>query len=213
MKKLNPSSVALPFAHSGLTGSPLQSLRVFFMEEIWKNVIGFNGIYQVSTFGRVKSISRKVCAGRNGGVKIRKEIIKKSTINKLRFGYVYIGLLNKTKSLHRLVWETFNGKIPIELEINHIDGNKLNNNLSNLELVTSSENKLHAFNTGLKFAKKGGSSLLSKKIIGINELGDLKRYNAISDVSLDGFNKCNIILCLKGINKTHRGYKWYYETR
>ena len=69
----------------------------------------------------------------------------------------------KTFRAHRLVLMAFN---PInnsdELEVNHIDGNKLNNNLSNLEWVTTSENQKHAFKTGLSKARKGEKSNFSK---------------------------------------------------
>ena len=56
-------------------------------------------------------------------------------------GYVYVNLNNEGKYLHRLVWETFNGKIPEGMEIDHINTNRFDNRLSNLRLVTSSENK------------------------------------------------------------------------
>lgn len=69
-------------------------------------------------------------------------------------GYSTITLLHdkgkKFTGVHRLVYETFVGPIPEKMEINHIDGNKSNNSFENLEVVTSSENKLHAFRTGLK---------------------------------------------------------------
>ncbi len=70
-----------------------------------------------------------------------------TSINKL--GYPCIRLLNTSKTIHRLVWVAYNGNIPDELEINHKDGNKLNSNLYNLEVVTRSENIKHAFRIGL----------------------------------------------------------------
>lgn len=62
--------------------------------------------------------------------------------------------------VHRLVWEAFNGAIPPGLEINHKNGNKSDNRLSNLELVTSSENSRHAFETGLQIKKLTQAQIL-----------------------------------------------------
>ena len=64
-------------------------------------------------------------------------------------GYQRITSKKKRVLVHRLVWETFNGKIPVGMQINHIDGDKQNNSLSNLELVTPSENMKHAYDNGL----------------------------------------------------------------
>ena len=68
--------------------------------------------------------------------------------------------LRHTVAAHRFIYECNTGiKIPSNLEINHIDGNKLNNKLSNLELCTSSENQLHAYELGLQVSKKGEDSI------------------------------------------------------
>lgn len=63
--------------------------------------------------------------------------------------YPSVALNGTLQYVHRLVWETFNGGIPEGLIINHLDGNKKNNDLSNLELMTHSENIRHAFDSGL----------------------------------------------------------------
>ena len=61
----------------------------------------------------------------------------------------------KTFLVHRMVWQAFIGEIPYKLQINHMDGKKDNNNLTNLEVVTASENQRHAIRTGLSTPKKG----------------------------------------------------------
>lgn len=92
----------------------------------------------------------------------------------------------KTMRLHRLVMMAFN---PVdnmeELEVNHIDGNKCNNDLSNLEWCTRSENQQHAYRTGLQKARKGESSNFSKlsesdikKIFELRKLGYTQKYIA-----------------------------------
>lgn len=71
--------------------------------------------------------------------------------------------IRRTVSAHRFIYECCTGTpIPELLEINHIDGNKLNNKFSNLELCTSSENQLHAFRLGLQISKKGENSANTK---------------------------------------------------
>jgi len=81
-------------------------------------------------------------------------------------GYLITGLPSETGrswySVHRAVYETFNGDIPDNMVINHIDGNKLNNQLNNLELVTRSQNVIHAFKVGLCSGKSGETNSQAK---------------------------------------------------
>ena len=114
-------------------------------KEIWKRVPGFVH-YSASNFGRIKS---EWSTGR----------ILKAT--PLRHGYLQISLYcngQKQRTVHRVVWEAFKGKIPVELQINHIDGNKRNNALSNLELATPSENRVHSFKIGTSKTGHGSRS-------------------------------------------------------
>lgn len=134
------------------------------MMEIWKPVVGYEGIYEVSSEGRVKSLSRKKYCGHPGAVQITKEKI--CGMSKDRLGYIKINLSkdNKRKkvSLHRIVALAFVENPKCKKEVNHIDGNKENNLPENLEWSTRSENMLHAFNENLKKAKKGESNITSK---------------------------------------------------
>jgi hypothetical protein len=79
-----------------------------------------------------------------------------------RSGYHQISAKGKTWFVHRLVWEAFNGEIPKGFQINHIDGVKSNNCLSNLELVTPLENIQHAFALGLKSGSPGETNSMAK---------------------------------------------------
>ena len=102
------------------------------MIEIYKDVIGYEGIYQISNLGNVKSL------------KCNKEKILK--LHKNTNGYLIIGLavngIVKTRKVHQLVAESFlNHKVcGLQLVVNHIDFNRTNNNISNLEIVTNREN-------------------------------------------------------------------------
>lgn len=124
-------------------------------DEIWKDIAGYDGIYQVSNLGRVKSVERKVY---NPGVlgesnyRTVPSIIRKPNI---MHGYHCIALVvNKHKKvyrIHRLVADAFIGAQPTPMhQVNHIDGNKANNRADNLEWVTPKENTEHAIRTGLR---------------------------------------------------------------
>lgn len=84
---------------------------------------------------------------------------------KIRSGYIQIQRNTRHWMAHRLIWESVNGPIPKGLEINHINGIKDDNRLVNLELVTRSENGLHAFRIGLISAKgeRNGRSIAKRR--------------------------------------------------
>lgn len=104
------------------------------MEEIWKDIKEYEGIYQVSNLGRVKSLKHS----KEG------KLLKGRVTGK---GYLSVALfrnsVRKSNSIHRLVAEAFIPNPENKPEVNHIDENKLNNDVSNLEWVTSKENSNH----------------------------------------------------------------------
>lgn len=110
---------------------------------MWKPVLGYEGKYEASDSGEIKRIG----AGR--GVKPNR-ILKQSNHKQ---GYKAVGLhrdnLDQHLLVHRVVYEAFNGPIPPGFEINHKDGSKINNHISNLECVTRTVNIRHAMNSGL----------------------------------------------------------------
>ena len=110
--------------------------------EIWKDITGYMGKYQISNTGKIKSTVRF----RNNKEKLLKQNIGSHGYYSLSL-CIY-GVLKKYL-VHRLVAMEFVPNSEGKLEVNHIDGNKLNNNDYNLEWVSDSENKLHAFRTGL----------------------------------------------------------------
>ena len=124
------------------------------MEEVWKDIKGYEGLYQVSNLGNIKRLERIMeNRGTYSGLYKIKESILKPRENKDRNGYYEISLrkdgTEKRFKVHRLVAYAFIDNPYNKPEVNHIDGNKSNNCAYNLEWMTSKENKEHAWRTGL----------------------------------------------------------------
>ena len=122
----------------------------FLEKEVWKDIEGWEGHYQVSNHGRVKSIERIIL---NGGRKqLYQSIYFKFCISKA--GYKQAVFRNQGTRVsiyvHRLVALAFVPNHDNKREVNHKDGNKLNTRASNMEWCSSKENTLHAFKTGLR---------------------------------------------------------------
>lgn len=118
------------------------------MMELWKDIPSYEGFYQASNKGKIKSLSR-IVKHNLGGDKLLKEKILVGYVN--RYGYRRIELskngISKQYSEHRLVALTFLGES--DLTVNHIDGDKLNNNIENLEYLSREDNIRHAVSIGL----------------------------------------------------------------
>lgn len=138
--------------------------------EVWKDIRGFEGIYQCSNKGRVKSLARNCWFGHNySSFRRQDEILLNTEISKC--GYVRVALCGNPSgtihymTVHALVARTFYNNYDMSLVVNHIDGIKTNNNVENLEIVTPSENLLHAIKTGLRgaYGETNPRALLSDK--------------------------------------------------
>lgn len=143
--------------------------------EIWKDVKGFEGSYQINNFGIVRSLSRIRIVSPRG---YKQSMLKKGQILKPsldRYGYPQINLSSPqskptTYKIHRLVAEAFIPNAENKPCINHINGIKTDNKVNNLEWVTHSENNKHAYNIGLsdaKGVKSGRAKLTNEKVYAI----------------------------------------------
>ena|SRR5699024_1885203 len=159
------------------------------LEEGWKDIEGYAGLYKINKFGEIKSLERKVKS--SNGYRKKKERILKQTENDRGYKTIYLCKKGKCKqfSVHRLVATNFIRE-PLEKEVvNHIDGNKLNNNFENLEWCYQKDNNQHAIDNKLwnaygvnhyksKFSKEDIEEIKNKRQDGLT----YKEISKIYDV-------------------------------
>lgn len=194
------------------------------MKEMWKNLKGYENQYKISNFGILKR-KEKTNIDKRATRKIIPEHIVKGTVYNNGKGYIMINLPENTRKLiHRLVAETFIPNPENKPQVNHIDGNKLNNRVDNLEWVTAKENVHHAIRTGLvdiekqrengrKTIKKNSNANTSKRgvvMIDKNTNKILKEYISVHEAENEHNNKHISDVC-KGKRMTANGYKWKYK--
>lgn len=110
-------------------------------EEIWKDIEGYEGRYQVSTLGKVRSLDFSIVRSNGTLLPITGKLLVPNADAK---GYLSVHLPNKTKKIHRLVANAFLKNPDNKPQVNHIDGDVSNNRIENLEWATNTENITHA---------------------------------------------------------------------
>lgn len=182
--------------------------------EVWKDVVGYEGLYQVSNKGRIKSLNYR---GHRG-------VIKLFVPHKNRSGYLTVYLTKgdkrQTKMIHRLVYEAFIGDLPKcnlagkgydRLEINHKDENPSNNCIDNLELITHIEN----VNYGTAIQRRTitqTNGKKSKKVYQYSRNGELvKIWESANECNRNGFSLRNVAACCLGRKNSCYGFIWSYK--
>ena len=182
-------------------------------QEIWKPVKGYEGIYECSNLGNIKTLERKVESVRNGKPFINtynEKLLKQYPDHK---GYLHVKLQKdgnkKMKSVHRIIAETFIGDI-YNKEIDHINTIKTDNRVENLKIVTSKENSNNPFTREKQ--KKASLYKAAKPIKCIMENGETMFFFSMTDAVESGYANCitSISQCCNGIHKTHNNKRWEY---
>jgi len=110
--------------------------------EVWRDVIGYEGLYQVSDDGNVRSLERLMASRTAAGVRIVRKVLRQGTNNqgRLQVALSKLGVVTRFQ-VHRLVLEAFTGPCPAGLETCHWDGDHTNNRINNLRWGTRSSNR------------------------------------------------------------------------
>lgn len=181
----------------------LQDCKLFknsmTMREEWRDIVGYEGLYKVSNFGRVLSLPKN----RFKSTRLRALVSDKN-------GYKEVGLSKdkkvSTKKVHRLVAEAFIPKVEGKNLINHKNGQKDDNRVENLEWCTLQENATHAKET-LNVKRRGGRKVCQYTLDGYF----VRRYETVAEAARNvGTTTSAIVLCLKRKSKTSKGYQWTY---
>lgn len=174
------------------------------MNEVWKDIPNFEGLYQVSNLGRVRSLPKTVKTKGNGQATHKAKILNICTSGN---GYQYVGLSKNghyySRRVHRLVALAFIPNPDHFTQVNHLDGDKHNNRLSNLEWCTPLQNVRHAVKNGLIKKEQIVVQLKNNRIIGI--------YHSIREASkITGCDNSSIAKAVKNSKEIKHcgGYTW-----
>lgn len=182
-------------------------------KEIWKPIKNYEGLYEVSNCGNVKSLSKKVKVGiKNNEFAIRKERILKQALH--RCGYKRVTLSNnkndKNYYVHRLVAEAFIENPNNYKYVNHKDENKQNNNVNNLEWCSFEYNI--NYGTRTKRASKNMRGKHNKPVYQYDYEGNfIRKWDSFTEIERKlGYNASNICACCKGKYKGMYNHIWKY---
>lgn len=176
---------------------------------IWKAIQGYEGYYEISDSGLVRSLDRVVPDSKLGFKHLKGKMMKLAeSVGKTRdSGYYVVNLrrnhISDVRPIHRLVAERFL-KNPLGLPtVNHKDGNKRNNNVSNLEWVSYSENNIHALENGLRNPR--GTYIRQMNLDG----SPIAEFKSVCEASRNtGIGRGMISHCVNGRTKTAGGFLW-----
>lgn len=185
------------------------------MNEIWKNISGYEGYYQISSLGEVRGLERKVKSSRStSGYRTVKSKIIKARIDKYGYKTVILRKNNKDQhfTIHRLVATHFIENPSNLPSINHKDENKLNNIYTNLEWCTVGYNNLYNDRQNKIVSILRSKDFGNPKVVQINLLtGESKVYKSLHEASTKtGFSRQEISKCCRKIRTSYHDCKWEF---
>ena len=170
--------------------------------ELWRDIRGYENLYEASNWGRIRSL-------KYGKVRILKPV-------KTKDGYLRVVLhkdgIAKTFLVHRLVWETFNGTIPDGHEINHINEDKTDCSLVNLNLLTHKANSDWG-TRNKRISEKNTNGKLSQAVLQLTYPGleFMCEWPSIHEAARNGFSQSHVSACCRGERKSHKGVTFRYK--
>lgn len=175
---------------------------------VWKSVPGYEGRYEVSNEGDVRSVPRKEWQN--------VQVLK---LWNNGYGYLRVDLCKggkrKHHSVHKLVMSAFVGPCPKGMEVNHIDENPQNNNLNNLEYITHKQNANHGTrNTRIASERKNNPKIcIPIESFDLKTGKTIKKYPSANEAKrCEGYSQGAISLCINGYIKSYKGVGWRRST-
>lgn len=175
------------------------------MKEEWRDINGYEGLYQVSNMGNVRSL-------------ITNKILKQQ---KDKNGYLFVGIRKngkrKFKKIHRLVAEAFLDNSNNLPEVNHKDENPFNNSVYISEDGTVNLEKSNLEWCDRKYNNNYGTRNIrskisqSKTVVAYKNGVEVLRFSSTAEAQRNGYNSGNISCCCRGIYKQYKGFKWQYK--
>lgn len=173
-----------------------------YLNEIWRPIKGYEGLYEVSNLGRVRSLDRWCSHRRGKQLKKGKILLGGKDYDGYRLVLLYKEGKRKTFKVHRLVAEAFIPNPNNLPQVNHKDENKLNNSVDNLEWCDAKYNS----NYGTHLEK------ISKKVLQYDLEGNfIKEWQSTRECERNGFSHTGISSCCRGKLKYYKGFIWRYK--